>query len=412
MIFPMMGRLRWLIACMLLPLCVGRGCLVGCSREDVRLFTAGGIVPKGSQKKLQERHSGQGNLAFGDEAISPRRPPSTRYQGSKLKLIPWILDSVRELSFHTVLDAFGGTGAVSYAFKSIGKGVTYNDYLDFNRVVGLALVANQTTRLSDDDMDFVLRRHGDVAYDDFIARSFSGIFFTDAENQWLDVVVQNIHRIDDPIKQAVAFYAIFQSCIIKRPYNLFHRANLYMRLSEVTRSFGNKTTWDAPFETHFRSFVAEVNRHVFDSGVECAAVCGDAGHVPGTFDLVYVDPPYVNKAGLGVDYLDFYHFLEGVMDYKNWGDRLDRKRKHLPLKGERSPWSSNDTIHAAFRDLFARFSDSTLVVSYRSDGVPSEQELVEMVRAVKGDVRLLRYGGYKYALSKNSNSQEVLIVGT
>ena len=226
------------------------------------------------------------------------------------------------------------------------------------------------------------------------------------------MVVQNIHRIDDPIKQAVAFYAIFQSCIIKRPYNLFHRANLYMRLSEVTRSFGNKTTWDAPFETHFRSFVAEVNRHVFDSGVECAAVCGDAGHVPGTFDLVYVDPPYVNKAGLGVDYLDFYHFLEGVMDYKNWGDRLDRKRKHLPLKGERSVWASSDTIHAAFRDLFARFSDSTLVVSYRSDGVPSEQELVEMVRAVKGDVRLLRYGGYKYALSKNSNSQEVLIVGT
>ncbi len=301
---------------------------------------------------------------------------------------------------------------MSYAFKSIGKSVTYNDYLEFNRIVGQALVENQSVRLSSDDIDFVLARHVHVPYDDFIARTFSGIFFTDAENQWLDLVVQNIHQMNDPTKRAVAFYALFQSCIIKRPYNLFHRANLYMRLSDVNRSFGNKTTWDAPFETHFRAFVAEANQHVFDSGVSCSAVCGDARRVAGAFDLVYIDPPYVNKAGVGVDYLDFYHFLEGLLDYTNWESRLERKRKHLPLRGERSSWSSGETVHAAFRDLFAQFANSTLVVSYRSDGTPQEQELVGMMKSVKADVRLLRYGGYKYALSKNSNSQEVLIIGT
>ena len=32
-------------------------------------------------------------------------------------------------SYETVLDAFGGTGSVSYSYKKIGKEVTYNDIL-------------------------------------------------------------------------------------------------------------------------------------------------------------------------------------------------------------------------------------------------------------------------------------------
>ena len=37
-------------------------------------------------------------------------------------------------------------------------------------------------------------------------------------------------------KQALAYFALFQSCIIKRPYNLFHRKNLYVRTKEMKRS--------------------------------------------------------------------------------------------------------------------------------------------------------------------------------
>ena len=35
----------------------------------------------------------------------------------------------------------------------------------------------------------------------------------------------------------------------------------------------------------------------------------DALDVPGDYDLVYVDTPYIPKSGVGVDYQDFYHFL-------------------------------------------------------------------------------------------------------
>lgn len=36
--------------------------------------------------------------------------PSTRYQGSKRKILPWIYDCIKDVGFNTVLDAFGGSG--------------------------------------------------------------------------------------------------------------------------------------------------------------------------------------------------------------------------------------------------------------------------------------------------------------
>jgi len=101
-----------------------------------------------------------------------------------------------------------------------------------------------------------------------------------------------------------------QACIIKRPYNLFHRKNLYIRFAEVERSFGNKTTWDKPFGNWFRAFVAEANSAVFDNGLQNRALNLDAIQVPGEFDLVYVDTPYISSRGVALDYLSFYHFLE------------------------------------------------------------------------------------------------------
>lgn len=64
-------------------------------------------------------------------------------------------------------------------------------------------------------------------------------------------------------KKAIAYNALFQSCLAKRPYNLFHRKNLEMRTRDVVRGFGNKATWDRPFSEHFRTFVNEIINQYF-----------------------------------------------------------------------------------------------------------------------------------------------------
>ena len=306
--------------------------------------------------------------------------PSTRYQGSKYKILGWIDHCTKDLAFDSAFDAFGGTGCVGYMFKQRGKQVFCNDVLRFNYYIGLAVIENAGTVLDDDDIGFILKEHGGITYPTFIQDTFQDIYFTDEENAWLDVVVTNIRRISDTYKQALAYYALFQACIIKRPYNLFHRKNLYLRTADVKRSFGNKKTWDTPFEGHFRKFVEVGNNAVFNNGRENKAMHSDVFDVGVKKDLVYIDTPYITKSGVGVDYLDFYHFLEGLVQYDEWPSLIDVAAKHKKMKNTKSVWCDKEKIYGAFEQLFEQFSDSILVVSYRDDGVPTIDELVTMLK--------------------------------
>jgi adenine-specific DNA-methyltransferase len=334
--------------------------------------------------------------------------PSTRYQGSKAKLVNWIWENTKDLDFDRVLDIFGGTGVVGYMYKRKGKKVYYNDYLGSNYLSGLSLIENNNVRLSNGDIQKLLEFDSSQNYKNFISETFSDIYYTDDENQWLDMVVQNILSLENRYKRALAYNALFQACLVKRPFNLFHRKNLYIRIAKVPRSFGNKTTWDKPFPVHFTNFIYEVNGLVFDNGRENGALNVDAFEVEGDFDLVYIDPPYTSQNGVTVDYLQFYHFLEGLSRYNEWGKHINYRRKHRCFKKDSNPWNNPKLIRQAFRNLFSKFKDNILVVSYREDGIPSILEIVRYLEDL-GKRVIVRNLEYKYVLS-NSKSAEVLII--
>ena len=186
-------------------------------------------------------------------------------------------------------------------------------------------------------MDFIFTKHSDIEYPTFIFDNFHDIYFTDEENEWLDLIVTNIHHLNNKYKKALAFFALFQACIIKRPYNLFHRKNLYVRTAIVERSFGNKKTWDTTFEKHFLKFVGQGNSAVFDNGKQNLSFNGDIFDwnfsIP---DLVYIDTPYISQKGVGINYFDFYHFLEGLTKYEKWGGMIDKETKHKKIKMEKT----------------------------------------------------------------------------
>jgi len=153
------------------------------------------------------------------------------------------------------------------------------------------------------------------------------------------MVVNNIKHLRNKYKKALAYYGLFQSCIIKRPYNLFHRKNLYMRLNNVKRNFGNKTTWDTPFENHFKQFIHEANNAIFSNGRNNTSLNMDVFDINGHYDLIYIDTPYISNKGVGVDYYGFYHFLEGLVQYDKWNEIIDNNSKHKRLKNVYSIWT-------------------------------------------------------------------------
>ena len=336
--------------------------------------------------------------------------PTTRYQGSKQKYADWIWHCIQYIPFKTALDAFGGTGCIAHLLKQEGKTVTYNDILKFNFIIGKALIENDREKITMHDLAFILKRHSNISYPDFIEKTFPEIYFTDEENRWLDTVITNIRHIENEYKQAIAYFALFQSCIIKRPYNLFHRKNLYVRMQEVERSFGNKTTWDTPFVTHYKKFIEEANNAVFSNENTNISLNSNVFDLPNRYDLVYIDTPYISEKGVGVDYLDFYHFLEGIVNYDNWANLIDEKSKHKRLKLNGSDWTTPQKIERSFECLINQFRDSTLVISYRSDGIPSIDVIVNFLETNNKSVSVYESRVMKYVLS-TKNSTEVLIIG-
>lgn len=347
------------------------------------------------------------NKKFGNHRMADI--PSTRYVGSKQKIVDWIWEQIKDLNFNTFLDAFGGTGVVGYYAKTQNKEVTYNDILRANHLIGLSLIENNSTKLSESDVNFILTKHKGKEYPNFIRRTFKDIYYTDEENGWLDIVISNINDIQDRYKRAIALNSLFQSCIIKRPYNLFHRKNLYMRFQEVKRNFGNKTTWDTPFPKHFNKFVNEINSLIIDNKKNNIALNSDVFELPTNYDLVYIDTPYFSSHSMiGVDYRDFYHFLEGITNYDRWESMLDLKSKHLRLKKIPCVWTNKKEIHNAFDRLFNKFRDSILVVSYRSGGIPTQEEMIDLLRKYKRNVEI-KEKNFKYVLSHN-RSKELLFI--
>ncbi|GAA0266820.1 DNA adenine methylase [Halobacterium noricense] len=339
--------------------------------------------------------------------------PSTRYQGCKRQIIDELWDIISDIEHDSLLDLFGGTGVVSYKAKSAGKRVLYNDVLSFNGRVGKALIENSKIRLTPQDVDNLLTFDLD-SYPSFIEDEFEGIYFTDEENRWLDRMRKNITvKLDNRYKKAIAFAAVGQACLTKRPYALFHRANLYMRQNDVERSFGNKTTWERPFEHYFRKFVIEYNRGIFNNYRENRAFSRDATSwdYPQT-DLVYLDPPYYakDKSNPVSDYHLYYHFLEGYIKYAEWPSMIDRSVKTKKIEYDRSPWNDPDLIYDVFERIFRECSDRKIVLSYNTESAPTPDEIQTLLSKYKEQVKVVDIQ-HKYSLNASDSIQELVFVG-
>jgi len=351
--------------------------------------------------------------------------PSTRFQGSKRKIIHWIYEAVKDLKFETCLDGFGGTGVVSYLFKRMGKSVTYNDILKFNYNIGLSLIENDDVNINPLDLLAISPKNilNNPRY--FISDAFDDIYYLKKENKQIDLITQNIlslNSYDDKVikyKKAIAFNALFQTCLQKRPFNLFHRKNLYLRTNKnVIRTFGNKKTWEKPLMKNYISFINEINSLIFNSGRPCFAINNSIFDISETqFDLVYFDPPYFRKdcSNETSNYLNNYHFLEGLVNYDNWIDFIDFNSVNLKFNNSYIENEfQNENIVENFEILFDKFKKSIIVVSYKKGGTPSIDTLKILLKKFKKNVHSKSIQ-YSYSLNHQNgnakNNREVLIVG-
>jgi DNA adenine methylase len=325
--------------------------------------------------------------------------PNTRYMGSKRKLLPTIAQVVKQLDPKTALDAFSGSGCVAYLFKEMGLEVTSNDFLKFSYHIANASVANSETKLTKKDIDFLINnKSGDHS---FIQTKFKDLYFSDDDNAFLDNLWWNINSLKDEPKKSLAFAAISRACIKRRPRGMFAYTGFRYDDGRKDLSFSLKE--------HFVKAAKEWNDSVFDNEAVCHASNKDVFELKDKgYDLVYIDPPYVSKHSDN-DYTRRYHFVEGYVTY--WEDiEIQEHTKTKKIKSIPSRFSSKKTIHEAFDELFGKFPNSTLLISYSSSSIPSKEDMIELLERHKNSVELVEvdykysYGTHKHKVGDNNNS--------
>jgi DNA adenine methylase len=303
--------------------------------------------------------------------------PSTRFMGSKEKLLPHIKAVVEKFDFKSAVDLFAGTGVVGYMFKSMGKKVFSNDYMAMSATFAKAMIENSHIRLSKHDVDSLFRLN--KRSDTYVQDTFKNLYYADKDNAVIDLVRCNIGRIRDPYKKALALSSLIRACIKKRARGVFTYTGL--------RYDDGRADLLKSMEEQIRNAATMINEAVFDNGTRCKSRFGDAMNAKFTADLVYIDPPYFSPLSDN-EYVRRYHFVEGLA--REWqGVEMQWHTKTRKFKSYPTPFSSRLGAAEALDRLFNRFKDSIVVVSYSSNSLPTKDEIVHLMAKYKRHVEVI-----------------------
>lgn len=332
--------------------------------------------------------------------------PPTRFMGSKSKLLSEIWSVASQFNVDTVVDLFSGSGIVGYMFKAQGKSVISNDYMAMSATFTKAMIENNTVTLPLEEAERLFVAHKES--DHFVSTKFQGLYYTDEENDLIDTLRTNIAAIRDPYKHAIAMTALIRACTKKRPRGIFtYTGHRY--------DDGRKDLQKSLAE-QFLDAVEAVNSAVFDNGKVNRSKHGDAMDLRvEQADLVYIDPPYYSPLSDN-EYVRRYHFVEGLA--RDWkGVEIQEHTQTKKFKSYPTPFSTRKGAADAFDRLFKKFANSILIVSYSSNSLPTQDEMVAIMAKYKKHVEVIpidykySFGNQNEAKTHRNSVQEYLFVG-
>ncbi|MET3635567.1 DNA adenine methylase [Curtobacterium oceanosedimentum] len=325
--------------------------------------------------------------------------------GSKFRLVNELDSVFSSIPTGRALDAFSGSGIVSYLLKSRGWSVVSNDFMEYPSVVARALIQNSRATLDAELTELICSPAADDR--DFITRTFEGIFFERRDLEFLDAAWSHIDRLQGATRD-VAIAALVIAAARRQPRGVFtfvgHRYDDGRRHLRV------------PIEDLFREAVAEVNGAIFDNGRVHRVLTQDSALLSSSeIDLVYLDPPYAPPKD-DADYMKRYHFLEGLSVY--WrGQVIMEETKTKKIAKKFTEFAYKRTIENALERTFAQFASvPTLVMSYSSNAVPDRDRIVDLMKVTRPrvDVKEIphRYSFGTHSTAARRQVSEYIFIGS
>ena len=318
-------------------------------------------------------------------------PPTEgiKYAGSKLKLIPHILQLVKKVDARTILDGFSGTTRVSQALAKCGYTVVCNDMAVWSEVFATCYLLNRKKRKEYQSLIDYL--NSILPVDGWFTTHYGGepnggcAIQTDGlKKPWqihntrkLDGIRQEIERLSlDPVDKAVAL------------------TSLILALDKVDSTLGHFASYlnDWSPRSYQRLFLEVPD--VFVSQAEHQVFRNDIFELlpEVAVDLAYFDPPYGSNnekmPPSRIRYAAYYHIWTSVCLFdrpklfgkaKRRADTSDTVAASVFedfRKDERGKFVAVRAIERLIKETRARW----IILSYSSEGRATADELNDVLR--------------------------------
>ena len=289
---------------------------------------------------------------FDDLVLDAPPTEGIKYAGSKLKLLPHILQLVKRVDAKTVLDGFSGTTRVSQALARLGYAVVCNDVAVWSKVFGTCYLLN--TKRREDYQPLIDHLNALSPVDGWFTEHYGGyanggcaIQSDGRKRPWqihntrkLDAVRGEIDALKlDPVDEAVAL------------------TSLILALDRVDSSLGHFVSYLKDWAPRsYKELVLKVPNIFCSSGEHRVFQRDIFDLVPDiSVDLAYFDPPYGSNnekmPPSRVRYASYYHV---------WTSVICADKPVLFGKANRRK-DTSDTVAASVFEAFRRNDEGNFI---------------------------------------------------
>ncbi|NCO10875.1 Dam family site-specific DNA-(adenine-N6)-methyltransferase [Candidatus Saccharibacteria bacterium] len=290
------------------------------------------------------------DAGFGNNTIKKTKINQRRYLGSKMKLLEFIEDILKEenADFKVFADIFGGTGVVAHHFYDeadvIVNDILKSSYLSYCAYFGKSRIRQPYLNKKIEEYNAL---DSEKITENYFSINFSNTYFDrenslkigaireDIENQYTNGVINDRERA---YLITSLIYALDRIANTVGHYDAYRKVDIPKR-ALVLQPLHIKSTKSK--SKIYNQDANELVRHIKS-------------------DVVYIDPPYNSR-----QYSDAYHLLENIAEWKKepvHGVAKKIDRTHLKSK------YSLKTAGEAFSDLIDKIDAKYILVSYNDMG--------------------------------------------
>ncbi len=306
---------------------------------------------------------------------------SVKYIGSKLKLLPYIIQEIEGLKIKSVLDAFSGSTRVSQALTQLGFDVTANDLAEWSEVFGNCyLLPGKSDAYYQEILDELNSLEG---YEGWFTQHYGGdspegkMPFRKHNTMKLDAIRDRIDELNLEFTDKCVVLTSLIRALDAVDNTLGHFVSYLSGWSERS---GSKMKLRLP--TRFR---ITTNNKVIRGDVFAA--------IKDYHDLVYFDPPYGSNnekmPPSRVRYASYYHIWKTVIlnDKPQLFGKVNRREDSRDLasssifeeyrKNEDGKFIAMQAIDRMIKETNAQY----ILLSYSSGGRATKQELFDIIHS-------------------------------